>query len=124
MSGTRRVFALDERGRRSYVRLLSHFLSCSNVGNLVNLLLLLTALLTSIAGMISGDRAGVSRAPAAAVAAERVGIVAQVSAVSVAVTRASRPATALPGPRQTNTPLPRPFEFALPVRVAAERRRE
>jgi hypothetical protein len=94
-------------------------------GYRLNLLLLLTALLTSLTGMISGDRAGGIRAPAAAVAAERAVEIAQAATTSAAKTaHISRPAAPLPTLRDTNVPLTRALALVPALRITAEKRRE
>lgn len=91
----------------------------------MNLLLFLTALLTSLTGMISGDRAGASRVQAAAVAGEQdrriADSAAHVAVVIAATLRPEAPAFTL---RQAILPLPRAFALVPAIRLVAEKRRE
>lgn len=89
----------------------------------MNLLLFLTALLTSLTGMISGERTAVSRVQATASAVgQTVDAVADASVVVVALS-AHRPSAMF---HQHILPLPLPRAFALvpAIRLAAEKRRE
>lgn len=90
----------------------------------MNFLLLLTALLTSLTGMISGDRSVASRVPAAAVAAQRTGDIAQVVTTEQVRGQIVRPIAAIPSLLETNTLLPRAFALVPALRLAAEKRRE
>jgi hypothetical protein len=90
----------------------------------LNLLLFLTALLTSLTGIISGERAAVSRVQATAVAAEQASDLAQAITARATIARALRPTVLLPTPRQTNMALPHPFRLTPAQRLTAEKRRE
>lgn len=94
------------------------------MGSRLNLLLLLTALLTSLTGMISGDRAVSVRVPAAAVAAERAVEAVRSVAVAPAAALARRPSAALPTVRETNVPLPPAFALVPALGLTPENRRE
>lgn len=91
----------------------------------MNFLLLLTALLTSLTGMISGDRAGASRVQAAAFAGEQDRHIAdQAAHAAVAIAATLRPDAARFTLQQTILPLPRVFALFPAIRLAAEKRRE
>jgi hypothetical protein len=90
----------------------------------LNLLLFLTALLTSLTGMISGERAAVSRVQATAVAAEQAGDLAQAVIAPTTIVQTIRPIALLPTLRQTNTALPNPFVLTPARRLTPEKRRE
>ena len=87
----------------------------------MNLLLFLTALLTSLTGMISGERTAVSRVQATASAVgQTVDAVADAAVVVVALS-VHRPSAVF---RQHILPLPRAFALVPAIRLAAEKRRE
>jgi hypothetical protein len=90
----------------------------------VNLLLLLTALLTSLTGMMSGDRVSVARVPAAEISAERTTAIGRTVAAEVIVAVTHRPDAALPLLRETNAPLPHALVLIPAIRLTAEKRRE
>lgn len=94
------------------------------MGCRLNLLLLLTALLTSLTGMISGDRAVSVRVPAAAIAAERAVEVAQSVVVAPAAALTRRPSAALPTLRETNVPLTHALVLVPALGLTPENRRE
>lgn len=93
-------------------------------GYRLNLLLFLTALLTSLTGMISGERAAVSRVQATAVAVEQAGDLAQAVMATAAIAQTLRPIAPLPTPRQTNGILPDAFVLTPVTRLTPEQRRE
>lgn len=90
----------------------------------MNLLLFLTALLTSLTGMISGERTAVSRVQAMTVAAEQVGDLAQAVMAPAKIAQLVRPIALLPTLRQTNTALPDAFVLTSALRLTFEKRRE
>ncbi len=90
----------------------------------MNLLLFLTALLTSLTGMISGERDAVSRVQATAVAAEQAGDLAQAAMAPATIAQAIRPIALLPTLRQTNAALPDAFVLTSALRLTPEKRRE
>ena len=90
----------------------------------MNLLLFLTALLTSLTGMISGERAAVSRVQAMVVAAEQAGDLAQAVMAPAEIVQVIRPIALLPTLHQTNTVLPDAFVLTSALRLTPEKRRE
>lgn len=87
----------------------------------MNLLLLLTALLTSLTGMISGERAGVSRVQASASAVEQNVEAVVDNVVAAAILAVQRPNGVV---FAHVLPLPRAFALVPAIRLAAEQRRE
>lgn len=110
--------------RHPYVATLFRFTACPDTLSPVNFLLLLTALLTSLTGIISGDRALASRVPAAAVAAQRTADIAQAVTAEQVRGQIVRLIAAIPSLLETNTLLPRAFALVPARRLTAEKRRE
>lgn len=89
----------------------------------MNLLLFLTALLTSLTGMISGERAAISRVQATAVA-EQADNLAQAVMAPATIAQTIRPMALVPTLRQTNAALPDAFVLTSALRLTPEKRRE
>lgn len=90
----------------------------------MNLLLLLTALLTSLTGMMSGDRTGASGVQATAQAGQG-GVRTDIAAHAIArVAATRRPEMGGFTLRQAILPLPRALALVPAIRLAAEKRRE